>query len=281
LTPSTFKTFLKNMTVMTLFSLRRSMAGLAVFVGINSVKAQMIGWMLGILLVAGVVVGSLYYLTVSTTNPANGQEQQLVQQYGPVGGYVLDDNGTALVQIAIVGWYIGLASEPGPLISPPPASNSAQVSSSPAVNTGLTSNLAANGFTLQYGMSYDTNQNMMPWIGTPPTLVSSNTPVEPVGSGNPSVTCDTLYCTSNSAAFTVSADGLTWCFSGSDLADGVYTNYWLGAQTVVIQRTTDFVNWSPIFTNGIGMNTIESFTDPDPSPPPAAFYRACCLTNSP
>jgi hypothetical protein len=42
--------------------------------------------------------------------------------------------------------------------------------------------------------------------------------------------------------------------------------------TVVIERTTDFVSWVPIFTNQVATNTVNNFTDSNP-PPQAAFYR--------
>lgn len=232
---------------------RRAILSLAVFGVVGSVKALMIEFGL-ILLASGIIVGSLYYLSVSVTNPANQQEQQLVQQYGPVGGVVQDDTSGTGTTVALVGWEIGVATLPEETVAP-------------FFNPSDTSN---GSFTFQYGLSYDTNFNLSPWVGSPPVFVSNSTSVQ---SNDAGVTCNTLYYSTNSAMFTVSAHGLTWCFSGTDLANGVYSQYWIQPQTVVIERTTDFVNWTSIFTNNIGLNTLESFTDPDPAPPSAAFYR--------
>jgi hypothetical protein len=237
--------------------LRRSILGLVVFGVVNSVKAFMIEFGL-IITGGGIIVGSLYYLGVSVTSPATDREQQLAQQYGPVGGKVQTGSGAG-INMALVGWQIGLYSMPLDVVNPPAVSSIESMPSSPA-----------SGFTLQYGMAYDTNRNMTPWIGSPPDFVSSNTPVQ---SAKSSVVCDTLYSTTNSCYFTVSVDGLTWCFFGDDLEAGNYTYFWIGKQTVTIERTTDFVDWTPIFTNAAcQVNAAQFFTDTN-APADRGFYR--------
>ena len=239
------------------FPLRRSILGLVVFGVVNSVKAFMIEFGL-IITGGGIIVGSLYYLGVSVTSPATDREQQLAQQYGPVGGKVQTGSGAG-ISMALVGWQIGLYSMPFDVVNPPADSYSESMLSSPV-----------SGFTLQYGMAYDTNRNLLPWIGSPPAFVSSNTPVQ---SAKSSVVCDVLSVTTNSVDFTVSVDGLTWCFFGDDLAAGDYTYFWIKSQTVIIERTTDFVDWTPIFTNAAcQINAAQFFTDTN-APADRGFYR--------
>jgi len=170
-----------------------------------------------------------------------------------------------------VGWEIGLATMP-PLDAVP-------VEPEPAVANGangtyIPATLAAGGispnplFPLKYGLAYDTNLNVVPWIVSPPASMGDSQPVESSSTG---VSCVTQYCTSNTIMFTVSVDGLTWCFVGNDLVDGVYTNYWIKSK-ILIERTSDFIKWTPVFTNSIGLNTVELFTDNN-APRDKAFYR--------
>jgi hypothetical protein len=251
----------------TFFLSRRSILNLAFFGAATTVKAWLMEF--GVVLFAGAVItGSLYLLWVNAQPGAPDQppRQQEVQQYGPVGGYVIE-NG---VQIAVIGWAI---AEMGPHFVVTPLSATADgAGSSDIYNSAASASTATNGFTVYYGLTFDMNQNKTPWVGVAPSPVGSNTPTTLTTSTN-SVAVNTSYPTDNSVYLTVSVGGLTWCFFSSDLASGNYTWYFVTNQTAVIERTTNMVHWTPIFTNHIGLNTVESFTDPDPAPPAAAFYR--------
>lgn len=43
-------------------------------------------------------------------------------------------------------------------------------------------------------------------------------------------------------------------------------------QSVVVERTGDFVTWSPVFTNQVYAGHKQTFTDPD-APADHGFYR--------
>jgi hypothetical protein len=114
-------------------------------------------------------------------------------------------------------------------------------------------------YTFQYGVS-NVAGNHQPWMMPGSNLVSSV-------DGQP----DYIISTTNEFNFSVTYGGYSYQYDvdgqGNEISE---TNY--PPQSVVITRSADLVNWSPIATNlQRGMNTVTTFTDSNP-PPGQAFY---------
>jgi len=254
-----------------------SITGLAALSTLNA-KA-LIYYVLTLVIVAGIIVGSVWY--VAHVQLADVPVvRQAVAAGGPTGGVIQDQIGYI---IALTGWELAYAGLVGALVQETIAPEG--MNAQDAANAAETDNSLSrtNSFSLFYGLGVEftngSTLNVRPWIvtgGTTPAGVGSNTMTQGGVIQNVQVNPS---LTSTSCVFTVAIDGTTFIYYTPDLngldSNNDYTNTF-DPQTVVIQRTTDFVNWTPIFTNGIGLNTIESFTDTNP-PASNGFYRACYL----
>jgi hypothetical protein len=131
-------------------------------------------------------------------------------------------------------------------------------------------------YTMQYGISVD-NQ---PWIS--PGMSMQN---------HVNGDVDWIVDSSDECWFTITfKGGQTFMFDynavdgtpmSNNNSSGIFP---CSPNTVVIERTTNMVDWCPIFTNACcGLNTVEPFTDIN-GPPQKAFYRSVYIfppTNSP
>jgi len=114
-------------------------------------------------------------------------------------------------------------------------------------------------FPVQYGI----NMQALPWVN-PGSNYTQTTYGQTRYIQNDETNLETTVC----------QDGWTFhVYTSSDPASPPFV--WherLEPSTIVIQRTTNFVDWDNAFTNPIcGVNTIETFMD---TVPPPAYYRA-------
>jgi len=235
-----------------------------------------------LIIVAGAILGSLYYLSVNTGPVSDDQTQQLVDKYGPVGGSVAYAGN-----MAVFGLEIGIQGLPMPMGVG--TSNSTAIAvDSVASNTNViaadvqtvpagitvgpvgTYDPSTGTYYVNYGAVYDAAMNVVPWIGSPPA--STNGAI--AQSTNVGVSCTALSSNTNSVSLVVAMQGLIWCFVGSDMADGIWTNYWLQSPTVVIQWTKNYVIWTPLFTNTVTLNTTNTFSDTNAPMRRWRLYRA-------
>jgi hypothetical protein len=137
----------------------------------------------------------------------------------------------------------------------------------------------APGMTIQYGIpllsTYDgvsmenLNTNNIPWISPGSNWVQSV-------DGDENYIYDDLY---GEILFTFTIGGATLCVDSvidPDTGNVTNTNWEDWPNTVVILRSsTNLCDWIPVHTNSaVGVNTVETWTDPDPPAGSSCFYRA-------
>jgi hypothetical protein len=115
-------------------------------------------------------------------------------------------------------------------------------------------------FNLQYGVG--SSNVLLPWLMAGQSLPTNAAP----STTNFMVTVedDSYYWTVILVNYGAIAES-QWSYAESN------ENFW--GKAIVIQRSTDCVNWMPIFTNTILIvDQVNDFTDSN-APAPAAFYR--------
>lgn len=157
----------------------------------------------------------------------------------------------------VINWSTNTTDNPpSPLPFPPPNTN--------PVSTNGAGIAFATNFTVQYGLSDAASVGvLLPWCSPGTNLTQS---VDGV------------------ANTVVSIDGLLWIsvgYSGSTLEEVIsdsggnatteFETNW-PSQTVLLLRSTNLIEWEPVYTNAAcGVDTVEQWTDTN-CPPDAAFY---------
>jgi len=199
-----------------------------------------------IVIVVFLILAAIAYILHGLA-PAN-----LVNQYGSVGVEIVSPSGDVDLGIAAYDPMSGAV-----------VTNAALSDASPIC------------FAVMYGLN-GTNETIQPWARA--------------GQINPEIddfdaSCalNILYDDGTNVVTTISIGGQLMYFSTPDLTstnDDNDTYSLAPTYVVVIERSTDLVQWQPVFTNQISTNTVNQFTDFN-GPPAKAFYRTCLSTNSP
>lgn len=206
---------------------------------------------------AAYVINKVYHIQVP---------KPYVDEYGDVGVTIEahDTNGYD-TNLATLGICIALGAWP-------------EIIAEPIEDTAPTYDLNASTvhyFLIQYGLNAASNGvsswETGHWVNSVPNDWRAS--------------CGLTYSQqdSNRWTFQVSAGGNALIYDTTNTASnsrlGDTTNY-LSKIPIILERTTNFINWEPLLTNSIATNTVNQFTDLNPLPE-RAFYRIRCITNSP
>jgi len=206
-------------------------------------KAQLLQIIVIIIIIIGMIF--VYYLLHGLA-PAN-----LVNQFGSVGVEIRSPSGYVDLGIAAYDPMSG------------------------AVAPAVVSDASPICFAVMYGLN-GTNETIQPWARAGQ--------INPeIGDFDASCALNILYDDGTNVVATISIGGQLMYFSTPDLTstnDDNDTYSLAPTYPVIIERSTDLVQWQPVFTNQISTNTVNQFTDWN-GPPNHAFYRTCLSTNSP
>jgi hypothetical protein len=125
---------------------------------------------------------------------------------------------------------------------------------------------STNGFTLTYGR----NSNVWMKVGMPDDWIQT------------AITGDT-----NNYTYVINAGGMSirLSYSSTNSANSGYTYSFLDSDTnrytLLVRRTTNFIDWVPVYTDIVVKYSAQRWTDTN-APPDRAFYNVICIgTNAP
>jgi len=206
----------------------------------------------------------------TATNASLNNPESLA--FDPFGSMYISDSHNGLIRKVDTNGIITTVAGGGSFVGAGGAATNAALSPN-----GVTCDVSGNFYIAESGLFYDRVRKVL-FAGNPTLTLLQ---VGAANAGNYTVIVTSPYgsVTSVLATLTVTIPSTPPQIGGGGTLLGSLTNQFgfninaAFGQTIVVNGSTDLVNWTPLFTNIVGNSTVP-FVDPSSSNYPARFYRA-------